>query len=155
MSSLSRRRSVVVVVTLACVLAAATAIRLAADWTVSAAPLTERPPDAAELVANLQQERARADALSVELEQVVTQSDELRAALLAAQGKAGKDAETAAELAEQLATARARLASLEAKFATAAAQPATITVTEQSAAAAGEGHEDDEHEDEPDEEDGA
>jgi len=150
MSSLNRRRSFVVAVTAASVFAAAVTIRLAAGWSANTAPLTEQPPNAEELVAALRDEEARADALAAELEQVATQADELQAALVAAQDKAGQDAAIASDLAQQLASAKARLANLQAQLAAAASSSATVTVTEQAPAAPSNGFDDD-HEDEPDE----
>lgn len=149
MSSLNRRRSAVVLGVTASLLAAALTIRLAASWTASAAPLDQRPPDAAQLVARLQDEQARAAGLVEQLGQVDVQARELRTALAAAREKAASDAASAKDLTVQLARAKARLAALQAQLAAAAArQPATVTVTSAAAPApaAPASHEDDEDE---------
>lgn len=112
MSSLTLRRSLVVLATVASIFGGAVAIRAAAGWTASSAPLTA-PPDPASLVTRLQNEQARADAITQELTQVVDRAAELQSALDAAQAKAMADAKTAKGLAGQLAAAQKRLAALE------------------------------------------
>jgi Skp family chaperone for outer membrane proteins len=112
MSSLTLRRSLVIVATVASLFGGAVAIRAAAGWTASAAPLTA-PPDPAALVARLRDEKARADAIGQELSQVVSRAAELQDALAAAQAKAATDAKAAAVLAGQLAAAQQRLATLQ------------------------------------------
>jgi len=140
MSSLSLRRSIVVLVTVASLFGGAAVIRAAAGWTVDAAPLGEKPPDAATLVANLQAEQTRAAGLSDQLSQVTARATDLQAALEAAQEKATTDAASADDLAAQLASAKSRLATLESQLAAAAAaaaaQSRTVTVTTTTSAAA-------------------
>jgi uncharacterized membrane-anchored protein YhcB (DUF1043 family) len=116
MSSLTLRRSLVILATVASLFAGAVAIHAAAGWTASLAPLTA-PPDPAALVAKLQDEKARADAVAQELLQVVNRAAELQDALTAARKKAAADARSAAGLAAQLASAQARLATLERQLA--------------------------------------
>ena len=128
MSSLSRRRSVIAVSVVASLFVAAFTIRMAASWTAAAAPLDERPPDAAQLLAQLHDEESRASALADQLQGVTAQSDELRAALETAKDKAATDASTAEDLAAKLEQARAKLASLQAQLA--ATKPAVVTVTQ-------------------------
>ncbi|MDP9467356.1 MAG: hypothetical protein M3P32_01260 [Chloroflexota bacterium] len=112
MSNLTLRRSLVVLATVASIFGGAVAIRAAAGWTASAAPLAA-PVDPATLVAQLQNEKARADAITQELSQVVERAAELQSALAAAEGKADSDAKAASGLAAQLAAAQKRLATLE------------------------------------------
>jgi septal ring factor EnvC (AmiA/AmiB activator) len=127
MSSLTRRRSVVAVSVVAALFVAAFTIRLAASFTAGSAPLTDRPVDANQVMAQLQDEQARAAALADQLAQVNAQSSELRDALKAAEDKATSDSATAEDLATQLEAARAKLAALEAQLA--AASTTTVTVT--------------------------
>lgn len=112
MSSLTLRRSLVILATVASLFGGAVAIRAAAGWTASAAPLIA-PPDPAALITRLRDEKARADAIGQELSQVVSRAAELQDALAVAREKAAGDAKTAAGLAAQLATAQQRLATLQ------------------------------------------
>lgn len=146
-SSLSLRRSVIILAVMASLLGSALAIGAAAGWTSSLA--LEAPPDPAQLVADLQNQRAHASALSDELAQVLNGAGELRAALEAAQTKAEADSDTAAQLAEQLAAAEAKLAQLERQMAAAQAATQATQVTPASAVSVGE-PEDDEHEEHDD-----
>jgi hypothetical protein len=115
MSSLTLRRSIVILATVASLFGGAVAIRAAAGWTAVAAPLAA-PPDPAALVTALQNEKARADAIASELSQVVGKAGELHDALAAAQQKAATDAKSAADLAAKLAAAQKRLATLQAQL---------------------------------------
>lgn len=112
MSSLTLRRSLVVLATIASIFGGAVAIRAAAGWTASSAPLAA-PVDPTALVAKLQDEKARADAITEELSQVIERAAELQSALVAAKAKADSDAKAASGLAAQLAAAQERLATLE------------------------------------------
>jgi uncharacterized membrane-anchored protein YhcB (DUF1043 family) len=116
MSNLTLRRSLVILATVASLFGGAVAIHAAAGWTASLAPLTA-PPDPAALVAKLQDEKARADAVGKELLQVVNRASELQDALTAARQKAASDAKSAARMAAQLAAAQARLATLQRQLA--------------------------------------
>ncbi|HEY7332055.1 MAG TPA: hypothetical protein VH859_03760 [Candidatus Limnocylindria bacterium] len=161
MSNVDQRRRLVALGFTLSILAAAVAIRLAAGWTASAAPLSARPEDAAQIAAELEGERARAVALAEQLAGVSAQAAELRRALEAAADKADADASTAKRLAGQLKEARERLASLQAQLA--APPPATVTVLQPAAAGPAssydedheeEDHEDEDHEDEDHEDEG-
>jgi len=139
MSNLTLRRSVVTAATLLSIFGGAVAIRAAAGWTAANVPL-EQPPNPAALVTQLKNERAHASALADELGQVVARAQELRTALEAAQAKAATDAQTATDLAAQLAAAERKLASLQAQLAGGArtatsgggttTAPATVTPAE-------------------------
>lgn len=126
MSNLTLRRSIITAATLLSLFGGAVAIRAAAGWTAASGPL-EQPPNPAALVTQLKNERAHAAALSDELEQVVARAQELRAALEAAQAKAATDAQTAIDLATQLAAAEKKLASLQAQMTAATARRASST----------------------------
>ena len=126
MSSLTLRRSLVILATIASVSGGAVAIRAAAGWTASSAPLTA-PVNPATLVAKLQDEKARADAITVELSQVVERAAELQSALAAAKAKADADATAASGLAAQLAAAQKRLAALEKQLASSGTSPAAAS----------------------------
>jgi hypothetical protein len=142
MSSLALRRSLITVVTIASVFGGAVAIRAAAGWTASSAPLSQ-PPDAAALVGKLQDEKARADAVAAELRQVLDRSAELEQALRLAQEKVATDAVSAKALAEQLAAAEAKLATLQRQLAAAPRQASAPTGTTTAPAPAGESEPDD------------
>jgi hypothetical protein len=122
MSSLTLRRSIVVLATVASIFGGAVAIRAAAGWTALSAPLAA-PPDPATLVAQLRNEKARADAITAELSQVIDRAAQLQDALAAAKAKADSDAKAAAGLAAQLAAAQKRLAVLERQLAQQASAP--------------------------------
>lgn len=159
MSSLGRRRSAIVLALAASVVAAVLTIRIAATWTASAAPMSVRPPDAAQLIARLEGERERAHGLVERLAAMSDQAEELRVALAAARDKARADAATAEELTGQLERARQRLSSLQEQLAAAAAVP-TVTITAAGTGTTilaqnggGEGDEADEDDHDADEED--
>jgi len=122
MSSLTLRRSIVILATVASIFGGAVAIRAAAGWVASSAPLAA-PPDPATLVGQLRNEKARADAITEELSQVVDRATQLQDALAAAKAKAESDATAATTLAAQLAAAQQRLAVLEKQLAQQAAAP--------------------------------
>lgn len=125
MSNLTLRRSLVILATAASLFGGAVAIRAAAGWTASAAPLAA-PPDPVALVAGLRDEKARADAITEELSQVVSRAADLQGALSIAQEKAATDAAAAADLSAKLAAAQQRLATLEAQL-TGRQSPGTAT----------------------------
>jgi hypothetical protein len=145
MSNLTLRRSVIIVATMASLFVGAVAIRAAAGWTASVAPL-EQPPDPAALVSQLKGDHARADAVADELSQVLGRADELHAALIAAQEKAAADALSAEDLARRLAEASQKLAMLQSQMADAQSQPS-------AAGGGGEVQHEDEHEDEHEDDD--
>jgi len=146
MSALSVRRSIIVLVAVASLFGGAAVIRAAAGWAADAS-LSKAPPDAAQLVGQLEAEQAYAASLSEQLQQVTTKANELRSALEAAQSKAQSDAASADDLSAQLEAAQARLKTLEAQLATAArAQTTTVVTTVAATAPPSGGGGDDEHE---------
>lgn len=151
MSALSVRRSIIVLVAIASLFGGAAVIRAAAGWAADAS-LSKAPPDAAQLVGQLEAEQAYAASLAEQLQQVTTKADELRTALEAAQEKAGSDAASADDLSAQLEAAQARLKTLEAQLAAAARAGTTTTITTVAAppstsTGGGEDEHEDEHED--------
>ena len=93
------------------------AIRAAAAWTASAAPLPVAPVTAAELRARLADEQARAGALLEQLATLDARSRDLETALEQASTRIATDADHAQDLAAQLKSAKAKLAKLEAAVA--------------------------------------
>jgi septal ring factor EnvC (AmiA/AmiB activator) len=93
------------------------AIRLAAAWAAEAAPLNVAPASATQLAADLADERARADAVTRQLEELDARSQDLAAALGQARDRVAADAANATKLKDRLATAKARLATLEGQLA--------------------------------------
>ena len=115
-SLLIRRLATVIGVVLVVVLALG-AIRAAAAWTASAAPLPVAPVSAAELRARLTDEQTRSAALLDQLAALDTRSRDLATALEQAGARIEADAGHAKDLASQLQSAKAKLAKLEAAVA--------------------------------------
>jgi hypothetical protein len=126
MSSLPLRRAIVFLGAVAALYAGGLAIRAAAGWSGQSQPLAEPPPDAAALVAQLVDERSRAEQLTAQLQEAIARSQELESALAAVTDKAARDARSAQRLASRLDGARAKLLELQRQL---AARPApTVTV---------------------------
>ena len=149
------RRTAIVAIALAALVGGGMAIRLASNWTVDAATLTERPPTAEELLVQLDEERSLAQGLRGRLTAMAGQVEDLTSALDAARAHASGEADTAAALAAKLDEAEATLAELQR---TLAAAPPTLTVVTEAPAAqvastGGSGGEVEDHDDEHEEED--
>ena len=112
------------------------AIRLAAAWAADAAPLTIAPSSATQLAADLADERARADAVTRQLEELDARSQDLSAALGQARDRVAADAANAAKLKDRLATAKSRLATLEAQLARARVALGSTALARSTSAAA-------------------
>lgn len=154
------RRSTTVVGVLVILALAFLAIRLAAAWTANAAQLEVAPVSVDALQAQVDAERARTAELSSELRRLMSQSDDLTAALNAAKAQIGRDADHARTLSADLASAREKLRSLEASIQearSALAEQPTMTVqtasTGQTLLAGGGGDHDDDDEDDHEEHD--
>jgi chromosome segregation ATPase len=151
MSSPRIRRAIVFLAAVAALYTGAFAIRSAAGWAGQTKPLTQAPPDAAALVAQLVDERARAEQLTAQLQLATTRTRELEGALGAATDKATRDARSAQRLARQLDAARAKLRDLQGQLTAQPAATVTVAVPASSSAASsssGYGEEDDgEHDD--------
>ena len=126
------RRSTTLVAVILIVALGFLAIRVAAAWTASAAPLEVAPVSVETLRSQLDAERTHSAQLSSELRRLTSQSAELNAALDAADAQIAKDADHAGELSKDLATAKKKLRSLEKSIRAArvalAKQP-SVTVT--------------------------
>jgi septal ring factor EnvC (AmiA/AmiB activator) len=133
---IGRRITVVLGIAIVLVLVVG-AIRLAAAWAADAAPLTIAPASATQLAADLAAERARADAVTRQLEELDARSQDLAAALGQARDRVAADAANAAKLKDRLATAKSRLATLEAQLARARVALGSTARAPASAAAAG------------------
>jgi chromosome segregation ATPase len=148
------RRIVTLVGVIAVLALGVGSIRAAAAWTAASAPLTVAPITVSALETDLANERARSDALRVQLRSLDGHARDLERALAQAQSRVESDTAGATDLEDQLAAATAKLAKLEkaiakakrdlaARAAAAAAAP-RVTTTSTS-------HEDDDdHEDEED-----
>ena len=127
------RRILTVVAVAASLVIGFGAIRAAAAWTATTAPLTVAPVSAEALQARLTDESARSGSLVDRLAALTTHAEELSTALAAAQDRIGSDAEHAAQLARDLEAAKKKLAALEKSIRAAkvvqAAPPTTATRT--------------------------
>ena len=132
---IGRRITVVLGIAIVLVLVAG-AIRLAAAWAADAAPLTIAPASATQLAADLGAERARADAVTRQLEELDARSQDLAAALGQARDRVAADAANAAKLKDRLATAKSRLATLEAQLARARVALGSTALARSTSAAA-------------------
>jgi peptidoglycan hydrolase CwlO-like protein len=124
------------------------AIRAASAWTAEAAPLVASPASATSIEARLTDEQARSSELQDRLRAISGQTDQMAAALQAAQERIASDAEHAAQLTSDLAAANKKLQTLQAsiKAATAAARSRTVTVVQTSSTSSsgsGTHHDDD------------
>lgn len=118
---LAVRRSVIVVAVALSLVVGVAAVRAAAVWTAASAPLTDTPVSASTLSQRLLDEQARSSSLEDQLTALTGQTQDLTAALSAAQAQIGKDAGTAKDLRDQLAQAKKRLAALNQAIHTASA----------------------------------
>jgi peptidoglycan hydrolase CwlO-like protein len=149
-SSSPIRRSLTVIVAGAAIMLGFTAIQVASAWTADAAPLVASPASAASLESKLADERARSTDLQERLTGIVHETDDMAAALQAAQDRIAADAAQAEQLTSDLAKANAKLKALEATIKKAAAAVRTRTVTKVSTATSASGttshHDDDDEE---------
>jgi chemotaxis protein MotB len=122
-SLLLRRAAVIVGIAGSIVLGAAT-VRAAGEWTASAAPMAVAPDSAESLLARLSDADARAGALQDQLDALRGNGADLAAALDTAQARIKTDADAATALRNRLASAKTRLATLEASLARARAAAA-------------------------------
>ena len=151
------RRSTTLIAVILIVALGFLAIRVAAAWTANAAPLEVAPVSVETLNAQLDAERSRSAQLSSELQRLTSQSVDLNTALEAARTQIAQDADHAAKLSKDLASAKKKLRSLEKSIRAArlalAKQP-TVTVTTvattRTATTSGGGHEDEDDEEHDD-----
>ncbi|HET7495563.1 MAG TPA: hypothetical protein VFJ80_08940 [Candidatus Limnocylindrales bacterium] len=111
-----RRILTVIGVTIAMLLAVGT-IRAAAAWTAASAPLSVAPTTVATLQARLLDEQTRSATLQQRLDALTTSTGDLASALEQARARIDADTGHAADLSAQLASAKRRLAKLDAAIA--------------------------------------
>jgi len=145
MKNLLARRSLVILTTVAALAGGVFVVNAAAGWVATAADLGQPPPNAAELMSDLEQERAYAATLGDQLREVASRATELETALAAAQDKAEAAAAAAAQMASRLAAAQAQLAALQAQMGAAAAQPAGSASSGGTGGGSSDGGEEEEH----------
>jgi peptidoglycan hydrolase CwlO-like protein len=129
-TSLPVRRTITLVVAVAALLLGFMAIRAASAWTAEAAPLVASPASAAAIESKLADEQSRSADLQDRLTAITGQTDDMAAAVRAAQDRIASDAAHAAQLTTDLANANRKLKALEIsiKQAQAAAKARTVTV---------------------------
>jgi len=152
-SSLRVRRSLTLAGAVAAVILGLAAIQAAAAWTASAAPLAVTPTSVTSIETKLLEEQARSKDLEAQLRSITGQTDEMTAALQAAQERIVADARQADDLAKDLAAATKKLKALEASIRKAAATRTKTAVATTSGGGSASSHEeedDDEHEDDDD-----
>ena len=133
-TSMPIRRTLTVIIAVAALLLGFTAIRAASAWTAEAAPLVANPASATSIESKLADEQARSADLQDRLTAIVGQTDDMAAALQAAQDRIAADAQHAEQLTSDLTAANTKLKTLEAsiKKAAAASQARTVTVVQAS-----------------------
>jgi chromosome segregation ATPase len=150
-SSLRVRRSLTLAGAVAAVILGLAAIQAAAAWTASAAPLAVTPTSVTSIETRLLEEQARSKDLEAQLRSITGQTDEMTAALQAAQERIVADAKQADDLAKDLAAATKKLKALEASIRKASATRTKTAVATTSGGGSAPSHEDDEeHEDDDD-----
>ena len=141
------RRTMTLALAVAALLLGFAAIRAASAWTAEAAPLVVSPTAATDIEGRLAAEQARTADLEAQIATMSHQSDELTAALRAAQERIVTDGGHADQLAADLDAAKARLKKLEAAIKAASAQR-TVTVVKTAAPTSGGSTSHAEHENE-------
>lgn len=135
-SSIPLRRSLTVVAVVAALILGGLSIKVAAAWTAASAPLAVAPVSLGDLEASLEAERARSAELQLELTTLQSRSEQLASALEQAVARVAADREGAAAVAERMAEANARLATLDVEIARAERSLAATLAKARSAAAA-------------------
>ena len=153
-SSLRVRRTLTLAGAVAAVILGLATIQAAAAWTASAAPLAVTPTSVTSIETKLLEEQARSKDLEAQLRSITGQTDEMTAALQAAQERIVADAKRADDRAEDLPAATKKLKALEASIRKAAATRTKTAVATTSGGGGASSHEDededDEHEDDDD-----
>ena len=126
------RRTLTVLLLCGAVFGGFSAIRVAAAWTASGAPLEVSPIAPDVLRARLANEQDRSARLQDRLVTLTSHAQELESALMAAQARLDTDRINAQDLAAQLATAKQKLAALERSIRQARAAQSTVVVTTSS-----------------------
>lgn len=144
-ANMSFRRLLITVGVAGSLLVAGLTIRAASLWAASQAPLSVAPVSVQSVQQALEQERSRSAALEAQLRELEGSTNDLSAALRAAQDRVGADAQTAEDLQASLTAAQAKLATLEAALKAAARRSTTVHTTPSGGSGGGDGGED-EHE---------
>jgi predicted nucleic acid-binding Zn-ribbon protein len=118
------RRTLTVALVVAALLLGFVAIRTAAAWTNDSAPLVASPASAQTIEAALVDEQVRSADLQTQLSALTGQTEEMTAALVAAQARVVSDAKHAEDLAKDLSGANKKLKALEKSISAAAAASA-------------------------------
>jgi chromosome segregation ATPase len=127
--SLPIRRTLTVVFAVTAIALGFAAIRAASAWTAEAAPLVADPASAASIESKLADEQARSADLQDRLIAITSQTDDMAVALRAARDRIAADASHAEQLTSDLASAKAKLTTLEATIKRASAVLQTRTVS--------------------------
>ena len=128
-TSLRWRRLLTTVGVVAALVLGFGSIRVAAAWTAASAPIGVAPIPVSSIQDRLDQEMARSESMRTQLDSLASQSTEMTAALEAAQARIATDTAHAKALADELKTAKQKLAKLEASIAKAKAAAARPVVT--------------------------
>jgi peptidoglycan hydrolase CwlO-like protein len=134
-SSLPIRRSLTVAGALAALILGFSAIQAAAAWTASAAPLAVTPVSANSIEAKLFDEQSRSTDLQAQLTELSGNTQQMAAALEAAQARIDSDTKHAKDLEKDLRIAKKKLAALQRSLRQAAAAPAARAQTTRAAPA--------------------
>jgi len=144
-TSMPIRRTLTVILTVTALLLGFAAIRAASAWTADAAPLVASPASARSIEAALADEQSRSADLQARLSAITGQTEEMSAALKAAQDRIVADALHADGLSKDLSAATKKLKALEKSIkqaaAAAARAPRTATVTTRAATTTAVSHE--------------
>ena len=145
-TSMPVRRTLTVIIAVTALIFGFAAIRAAAAWTAEAAPLVASPQSAKSIEAALADEQTRSADLQARLTEITGQTEEMSAALVAAQDRIVADALHAEGLSKDLTAATRKLKALEKSIkvaAAAAARSRTVAASGGSTAAAPTVHHDD------------
>jgi chromosome segregation ATPase len=146
--SLRIRRTMTLAGALAALILGFAAIQAAAAWTASAATLAASPASAKSIEMKLLEEQARSAALADQLTTITSQTDDMTAALTAAQERIVADGQHADKIAKDLAAATKKLKALEASIRNATVTRTTTVVSKSagSSSSSQSHHDDDDHE---------
>ena len=128
-TSMPIRRTLTIAVAISALFLGFAAIRAASAWTADAAPLVASPASAKSIEVKLADEQARSADLQARLSEITGQTEDMSAALIAAQDRIVSDAQHAEGLSRDLAAATKKLKALEASIRRAAAASAARAQT--------------------------
>jgi hypothetical protein len=140
-TSLHIRRSLTLAGAVAALVLGFSAIQAAAAWTADAAPLSVAPVSVKTIESKLADEQNRSSDLQAQLQELAGNTEQMTAALAAAQARIDADTAHAAQLEKDLKAAKKKLATLQRSISQAAARPVAQARTTSTAPAAGGSHE--------------